>query len=361
MILTQLSTQNFRNLEGSELVFHPTANIIVGRNGQGKTNLLESIYFLATGKSFRTTRLASVFRFDASNVFVGGSLEREGLQKELSVGLESGESRRRVLQVNRQRATLADYVNTISVLAYSSARLEIIRGTPEERRRFLDRGIAGIHSGYLNELTRYARVLRQRNALLQAVASGRDSMDSLDAWDDEFSITAAAIQKARAHYTGSIATALRDIMTRHDYHVRDIEMEYRPSVVDDMKRLRRQEAKARMTLAGPQRDVLEFRVGGRPAADVLSGGEQKMLVLFLKFAKLELFRDRTAEAPLLLLDDVDAELDLEILQKLLVRMPSKTQLFATSAKEAFLEVVDAGQHRRLVIENGRVTSSRDFV
>lgn len=360
MILSTLDTENFRNLDGAELAFHPTANLIVGRNGQGKTNLLEAIYFLATSKSFRTTRVASLFRFDTTSLFAGGTLDREGLQKELSVGLESGESRRRVLQVNRQRVSLSDYVSEISVLAYSSARLEIIRGTPEERRRFLDRGLAGVRSGYLGDLSRYARVLKQRNALLQAGGSDREAAESLRAWDDEFAVTAAAIQNARAAYTESIARALRAILTAHEYHVRDIELEYRPSVVGDLGRLRAQEKKARMSLVGPQRDVLEFRVGGRPAADVLSGGEQKMLVLFLKFAKLELFRDRNAEAPLLLLDDIDAELDLEILQKLLLRMPPQTQLFATSAKEAFLEVVDAGRHRRLVIENGRVTAARDF-
>jgi DNA replication and repair protein RecF len=360
VILSRLATENFRNLSSDELEFHPAANIIVGRNGQGKTNLLEAIYFLATSKSFRTTRLASVFLFDSPSVFVRGTLDREGLQKELSVGLEGGESRRRVLMINRQRATLTDYVAEISVLAYSSARLEIVRGTPEERRRFLDRGIAGINSRYLNDLSRYGRVLKQRNALLQAVASGQDSIASLDAWDDEFAVTAAVIHKARAQYTEAIAAALSDIIARHNYHVRDIAVEYKPSFVDDIKRLRRQEARARMTLLGPQRDLLEFQVGGRPAAEVLSGGEQKMLVLFLKFAKLELFRDRMAEAPLLLLDDIDAELDLEILQNLLARMPRQTQLFATSAKEAFLGSVDAGNHRRLLIENGGVTSARDF-
>jgi DNA replication and repair protein RecF len=115
-----------------------------------------------------------------------------------------------------------------------------------------------------------------------------------------------------------------------------------------------------MSLVGPQRDVIEFLVDGRPAAEVLSGGEQKMIVLFLKFAKLELFRRRYDDAPLFLLDDVDAELDLEILQQLLSNLPVSTQVFATSAKETFLAALQAGPHRRLSLENGRVTSVRDF-
>jgi len=107
---------------------------------------------------------------------------------------------------------------------------------------------------------------------------------------------------------------------------------------------------------GPQAS----EVAGRPAAEVLSGGEQKMIVLFLKFAKIELFRRRTDESPLFLLDDIDAELDLDILQELLQKLPPKTQVFATSAKERFLDVLETSSHRRLMIENGRVTAAQDF-
>jgi DNA replication and repair protein RecF len=334
-------------------------NIVVGRNGQGKTNLLEAIYFLGTTKSFRTNRSASLFRFGADNLFVSGQIERQGLTSSASVGLEAGEVKRRVLLLNSERVPLTTYLETITVFAYSSARLDIIRGEPDERRRFLDRGIASINPAYLEDLTRYTRVLKQRNALLYEIGTGNASVRSLDAWDDSFHAAAAAVQTARAAYATEIFEVFRDIVARHNYHVSEVDIQYKPSR-GDLWALRREEARARTSLTGPQRDHLDFLVGARPASEVLSGGELKTLVLFLKFAKLELHQRRFDERPLFLLDDIDAELDLEILQKLLVRMPSKTQLFATSAKEAFLEVVDAGRHRRLVIENGRVTVARDF-
>src|SRR5207244_2597221 len=160
-------------------------------------------------------------------------------------------------------------LNAMNVFAYSAARLEILRGAPEEKRRFLDRGVASIDPLYLEQLTRYTRVLKQRNALLHAISAGRESASQLDARDDQLE-------------------------------------------------------------------------GGRPAQEVLSGGEQKMVVMFLKFAKLELFRRRFEEPAIFLLDDVDAELDLEILQELLVRLPSDTQVFATSAKERFVRALAAG-------------------
>jgi DNA replication and repair protein RecF len=354
VILRGITTQSFRNLADAETAFHEHTNILVGRNGQGKTNLLEAIYFLATTKSFRTSRIASLFRFGAQNVFVSGALQREGLGKTLSVGMETP---RRVLMINGEKVTLAAYLNAMSVFAYSAARLEVIRGSPEERRRFLDRGVASINPAYLEQLTRYTRALKQRNALLGDLAVHRQSPATLDAWDDELRESAAPVHRARGAYATDLAGAFARIVQRYGYHVANLEMHYRPSALEEK---RREEIRARMTLSGPQRDLVEFSVDGRPAAEVLSGGEQKMIVLFLKFAKLELFRRRHDDTPLFLLDDIDAELDLEILHDLLTKLPVATQLFATSAKEAFLDALTTGPHRRLTFENGRVTASRDF-
>jgi DNA replication and repair protein RecF len=360
VILRSLSPQDFRNLQRDEVDLHPQANILVGRNGQGKTNFLEALYFLATTKSFRTSRIASLFRFGAPQVFVSGRLHRDAVDKTISVGLEGGETRRRVLMINGEKVTLPNYLNTLSVFAYSAARLDVIRGTPEERRRFLDRGIASVNPAYLEQLTRYTRVLKQRNALLADIAARRASSSTLDAWDNELLVAARPVHNAREAYAADLATAFASIVKRHGYHVEGVEMQFRPNKPADLQRMRREETKARMTLAGPQRDLLDFVVEGRPASEVLSGGEQKMIVLFLKFAKLELFRGRHDDTPLFLLDDVDAELDLEILQQLLTNLPVSTQVFATSAKEVFLAALEAGPHRRLTVENGRVTGTRDF-
>ena len=356
MILRSISTQNFRNLADAETEFHPSTNIVVGRNGQGKTNLLEAAYFLATTKSFRTNRVASVFRHDTPNVFVSGAVERDGLVRTLSVGLETGETKKRVLMINGEKVTLPSYLGALAVFAYSSARLDVVRGTPEDRRRFLDRGIASLHPSYLEHTSRYTRVLKQRNALL-----AEHSLSTLDAWDNELMVAAAAVHRARGAYVQDLAQVFQEIVERHAYHVTNVELRYKPSTTEEIARIRRQELRARMSLVGPQRDVLELAVDGRPAAEVLSGGEQKMIVLFLKFAKVELFRRRHDDAPLFLLDDVDAELDLQILQDLLSNLPVSTQLFATSAKEAFLASLQAGPHRRLTVESGRVTAARDFV
>jgi DNA replication and repair protein RecF len=360
VILKRLTTQSFRNLAPGEIEFHDKSNIVVGRNGQGKTNLLEAIYFLATTKSFRTNRVSSLFQFDEKNIFAAGALARAGVEKNLSVGLETGETKRRVLMINGEKVTLPAYLGTLSVFAYSSARLDVIRGTPEDRRRFIDRGIASVQPAYVEQLARYTRVLKQRNALLAEVALHRQVATTLDAWDNELMVAAAAVHRTRGAYAVDLSAVFREIVEAHRYHVTGVTMSYKPSTTEDLAKIRRHELRAKMSLVGPQRDVIEFLVNGRPAAEVLSGGEQKMIVLFLKFAKLELFRRRHDDAPLFLLDDVDAELDLLILQDLLTKLPPETQVFATSAKEAFLQVLEAGPHRRLNVENGRVTAANDF-
>jgi DNA replication and repair protein RecF len=357
VILSRITARNFRNLADAPIDFHPATNLVVGNNGQGKTNLLEAIYFLATTKSFRTPRLASVIRFGETSVCVAGLLRRLEVEKTISVGVEFGEQRRRVLLINEERVTLPNYVAAMSVFAFSSARLEIIRGSPEERRRFLDRGIASVEPSYLEALNRYGRILKQRNALLQ---SGHTTAAALDPWDVEFAEAGGTIQRVRGAYTELLARKFDSIVAEHGYHLRGLRIDYHPSSVDDLRSIRREELRTRVSLSGPQRDNLDFTIDGRNAAEVASAGEQKMVVLFLKFAKLELFREKFDEPAIFLLDDIDAELDYEILQKLLTRLPPKTQVFATSAKERFLPALETGVHRRLTIENGRVTTVRDF-
>jgi DNA replication and repair protein RecF len=357
VILTRITARNFRNLADAPIDFHPATNLVVGRNGQGKTNLLEAIYFLATTKSFRTPRLASVIRFGETSVYVAGLLRRLEVEKTISVGLELGEQRRRVLLINEERVSLPNYVAAMSVFAFSSARLEIIRGAPEERRRFLDRGIASVEPSYLEALNRYGRILKQRNALLQ---SGSATPATLDAWDAEFNEAGRTIQHHRGMYAELLARTFDNIVAEHGYHLTNLHMTYRPSSVDDLRSLRREELRTRVSLTGPQRDNLEFTIDGRNASEVASSGELKMVVLFLKFAKLELFREKFDEPAVFLLDDIDAELDYEILQKLLTKLPPQTQVFATSAKERFLPALETGVHRRLTIENGQVTTVRDF-
>lgn len=363
MILRRVATRNFRNLRDSEIELHPSANILVGDNGQGKTNLLEAIYFLATTKSFRTTRLAHLPRLGSATTFVEGDVEdAAGILRRISAGISLGAERKRELLVNRQKSTLHDYLGVLPLFAYSAARLAIVRGGPDERRRFLDRGIASIRAGYLKDLTRFARALKQRNALLQR--GGAAARRDLDAWDAELIDAALPVTKARAAYADDLARETARILGEHAYHVRGLRIDYRPSAFEagmtpeeglsSLHRIRRRELALGFSLAGPHRDGLDITVDGAPASEILSSGEVKMTVLFLKLAKIELYRGRTEQEPLFLLDDVDAELDLGIIERLLGHLIGRIQLVTTSPKDAFFDRFSMGPNRRFTLSEGGV-------
>ncbi|HVT03446.1 MAG TPA: DNA replication and repair protein RecF [Thermoanaerobaculia bacterium] len=367
MILKSIAPRDFRNLEAAEIEFHPSTNLIVGQNGQGKTNLLEAIYFLATTKSFRTNHLSSLLRFDAAGLFASGVVERKAMEKILSVGLELVPARKRETLVNRQRATLAVYLDELHVVAYSAARLEILRGAPEERRRFLDRGISGVDAAHVARLGEYARLLKQRNALLdEARVKGRIS-SALDAWDAEFLAAGRSVVDRRVEYASLLARSFDDLARRHSYRVHDLSIRYVPSPafepgidIDQAIRLlkgeRRAEVRSGFSLQGPHRDRVEFSVHGYDAAEVLSSGELKMCVLLLKLAKLDLHQQRIGEAAVLLLDDLDAELDLSVLQRFLGAVAGSTQMFITSAKQSIFDSLKLGPSGIFEVVTGSVRS-----
>ncbi|MEO8216814.1 MAG: DNA replication and repair protein RecF [Acidobacteriota bacterium] len=363
MILRTLTVTKFRNLAEAAYDFHPQVNIFTGENGQGKTNLLEAIYFLSTTRSFRTTHLVNLPRFEEGSFFVQGTLEREGVTRTISAGLQFTPDRKRELRLNDQPVTLQKYVSAIQLFAYSSSRLEILRGGPEERRRFIDRGITSLHPGHIQDISRYSRALQQRNALLQKLNERRASLSLLDSWDAELAAAATPIFKARQAYTTQLLRELNHIVSAHNYHVRDLEMRYQPggmaegddaeTLLETLRANRKREIAAGFTLAGPHRDNLLFELRRRPAVEVLSSGELKMVILFLKFAKIHLYRARFDEQPLFLLDDVDAELDLGIIGRLLAYITGTVQIFATSAKQLIFESLDVGPRRTFHLLSGR--------
>jgi DNA replication and repair protein RecF len=250
------------------------------------------------------------------------------------------------------------------VIAYSAARLDIVRGAPDERRRFLDRGIAALRPGYLAALSKYQRTVEQRNALLRAVAEGEEQEHSLDAWDEELASTGSVVAAARAEFAATLASEYSRVVAEMRYHVDDLELRYEPSgpflsdaptVRTALRRLRSRELAAGFTIQGPHRDELAFRVRGRAAAEVLSSGETKMTVLFLKLARVALHRERVGRKPLFVFDDVDAELDLPVIERLMGLLRDGVQLFASSAKEEVLSRLEWGPHQRIPVVKGRAS------
>lgn len=360
MYLASLATQGFRNLKDARVALAPGLNLIVGRNGQGKTNLLEAAYVLSTTRSFRTSRMSSLPAIGTASYHVSGErIDDQGLTTTMGVGVDRGRGRREA-RINGEPVPIRRYVQALPAIAYSQARLDIVRGGPEERRRLLDRGIAHLEPLYLDELTRFQQTLRQRNSLLTAIRERRASRSSIEPWDQQYLDASAAVRDARAKFVRSLVARFFEIVSRHTYPLDALSVDYAPSLYGDegdvpeedaIELYRDREIAAGHSVRGPHRDDLLFRTEDLPASEILSSGRIKMLVLFLKLARIELFRERWGRSPLFLLDDVDAELDLDVIATLL-EGTAEMQVLATSAKGSIFEQMNLPEHRLLRVSDG---------
>src|ERR1043165_9186138 len=194
MLLESIEAHNFRNLSG-QIICGSGLNIIFGDNGQGKTNWLEAVYLLATTKSFRTQRPQEAIRFGESLAVVRGRVARSrGVHRELQISLQGNS---KSISINGKREGIAGYLSQLHVVAFTADELEVVRGGPEARRRFLDRGVISLHHSYVQTLSDYSLVIKQKNRLLQDISESETTIERarrlVEPWNEQIAILGAAI------------------------------------------------------------------------------------------------------------------------------------------------------------------------
>src|SRR5919205_1839578 len=209
MLLESIEAHNFRNL-GGEILWGEGLNVISGENGQGKTNWLEAIYLLATTKSFRTQRPQEAIRFNESLAVVRGRVARSSeVQRDLQVTIQGNT---KSLSVNGKRETVASYLSQLHVIAFTADELDVVRGGPEARRRFLDRGVVSLHHSYVQTLADYQRVIKQKNRLLQDISETETDFDSarelIEPWNEQIVNLGSQIHQARLEYVERLKGSL---------------------------------------------------------------------------------------------------------------------------------------------------------
>lgn len=318
MIIENVSLKNFRNYQDESLILAPETNILVGSNGQGKTNILEGIYYLLNGKSYRVQREAELIRWGESFFDLAG---RFRVQKRRIVINSHYENRRKTVAVNNVPVLkLSDYVGTINAVSFSPDDLTMVKGGPVERRKFLDRHIAQLRPGYIGTLNHYNKVLQQKAALLKSSLGEKDKCSQLQLWNNQltelgeriiksrFQLVVQLQQKARAIYA-DIASETEDLgMIYSSLGKNDLEQALKalPQLLEEKMK---EEIERQSIQVGPHRDDLILILQGKSARLYASQGQQRTIVLSLKLSQVELIRDDKAEYPLLLLDDVLSELD----------------------------------------------------
>ena len=347
MLLASIEATNFRNLTG-RIEWGPRLNIIYGNNGQGKTNWLEAIYLLARTKSFRTQRLQEAIKFGEDLAIVRGTVTTGiDLERELQVSLQNNT---KTILVNAKRETLTRYLTQLQVFSFTAADLDVVRGMPEARRRFIDRGVSSLRPAYLKTIADYNKVIKQKNMVLQLANEGEFTLekaeDLLGPWNDQLIRLGVLIHQAREEYVASLNGALeRQLFERRDVTTRYVSSLENKGDLNDYESVLRSRMALRLpaevasghALIGPHRDDLEIHLDGREIRVYGSSGQQRSALLLLDLAAISLYNSSANDHPVFIIDDVDAELDERRIRHLLEYLENRTQTFITTSKRSHVE------------------------
>jgi len=335
--LVRLQLRNYRNYRQLDLELGSQLNLFLGANGQGKTNLLESIALLALSASPRARREVELIGPLGPEARVQAAVEGGGRERELQIDLreEGGRGRKRILVDGVPRRAF-DLPGIARATLFWPEDLNLVKAGPEHRRRFLNQMLVQVEAGYARLLGRYARTLDQRNHLLKQIAAGESGLDTLPAWDEELLAGASEIVAARRRAVAELAP----LAAGHHRAIGAGELltvaylgppEDLAAAVHNSRHL---DVRRGVTGVGPHRDDLLIELGGRDARAFASQGQQRTAVVSLKLAEAGLVAARTGELPILLLDDVLSELDPERRAALLEKVAAAGQVVVTSAEPA---------------------------
>jgi DNA replication and repair protein RecF len=328
---------DFRSYTSAELDLAPGLTAVVGANGEGKTNLLEALAWLATLSSFRSAPTEALVRRGAPFAIVRALAERDGRELLVEAQLQPN-GRNRVL-VNRQPLRRArDLLGSLQVTVFTPDDLEIVKDGPGERRRFLDDALVALHPRNDGLRADVDKVLRQRNALLRQAAGRLDegAAFTLDVWDERLSDSGEALAAARADLLermrpvlaatyDTLAREPAEVTARYDAPWRDT------GLAAALRAARAADVRRGVSTVGPHRDDIVFTIEGAPARTYASQGEQRTLALALRLAVHDVVTDTSGSPPVLLLDDVFSELDPDRGAALLAHLPAGQTLLTTAS------------------------------
>lgn len=344
MKLTNLQLQNFRNYESVQLEFTDGVHVFIGENAQGKTNLMESIYALAMTKSHRTTNDKELIGWNKEFATIKGTLEKTATKTNLELQFSKKGKIAKVNYLEQKR--LSSYLGNLNVILFAPENLTLVKGSPQNRRKFVDMELGQMSSLYLYDLVEYNRVLKQRNTYLKQLAIKKKQPDEyLDVLSEMLSELASKIVFHRLDFMKqleALAIPIHDQLSlgREKFSVSyqatiPLEDGLTPSQMKEIymnlfKKNQTREADQATTLIGPHRDDLIFYLNEVPVQTYGSQGQQRSTVLSLKLAEIELMKLSTGEYPLLLLDDVLSELDDDRQTHLIKAIENKVQTFITT-------------------------------
>ena len=358
MKISKLNLKNYRNCENISLEFPRQKTLIIGKNAQGKTNILESIYLLSDLKSPRTSTMTDLIKFGQENFEINAQIEKNNTEIELDFAYN--QEKKREFKINKVKSTAKDFKLTVKTVLFSTKDLLLLRGTPQDRRDWLDRAISQIYPAYDERISKYEKIRIQKNNLLK-----NEFVDEtlLEIYNEQLVITGANIIFLRKKFLKEIENLasekhklISDTETfslNYTCPKNEIEAICEYLKTELIKR-KPEELGRRQSCVGPHRDDIEFKINGIDAVKFASQGQQRTLVLALKLGELEIIREKTGYAPILLLDDVLAELDEARQNYLLKSIENGVQTIITSVDTLLFEEDFLRDVQIYAIENGAI-------
>ena len=363
MKLVDLKLNNYRNCKDLSLEFGSNKILIIGKNAQGKTNILESIYFLSSLKSPRTSNNVELINFEADKTEIAANIIKSDTDIELDYMYTREKSRE--LRVNSVKTTPKNFKSVLRTVLFSTSDLLLLRGNPSDRRDWLDRAISQVYPAYDERLSKYDKIRVQKNNFLK---EGCINDTLLDVYNEQLTITGSNIIYFRKKFLKEIEKIAKEkhlIISETE----DLKIEYSSSFltneeeIDDiasafetaLEERKSEEIRRGQACVGPHRDDIAFFINNNEATKYASQGQQRTIVLALKLSELDIITEKTGDEPVLLLDDVLAELDDLRQNYLLKSINDKTQTIITSVDTVLFEDEFLKDVQIYKIDNGKLT------
>jgi len=309
MFIQEIYLKNFRNYEEQKIILNENANVFYGNNAQGKTNILEALYFCALGRSFRTHKEVELIHFKGESAGIKVKYQRNNRENEIEISLNRKNSK--VIKLNGIKLSKnSELVGHINLVIFSPDDIMILKQGPALRRKFLDILISQLKPKYLHELNQYNKILEQRNAMLKS-----KKIDTLDIWDEQLAVQTEKIYQYRKLYIDKLQEKLETIHPGLTSQKETIKITYKTKFQNKEQFLQMLESNKTLDLVrgytseGAHREDFEISINDKNLNLYGSQGQHRTAILALKIAELDIIKEEIGENPVLLLDDVTSELD----------------------------------------------------
>lgn len=369
MFLDKLSILNYKNIAEAQLTFSPKLNCFIGHNGEGKTNLLDAVYYLSFCRSSCSVPDSQVIRHDSDFFMLDGRYISDGGEDELvTCGMKRG-SKKHFKRNKKEYKKLSSHIGFIPLIFVSPSDTVLIDGVSEERRRLMDVVISQCDSAYLDALNRYNKALQQRNSMLRAEAE--PDTELMELWEEQMAAAGEEVYRKRDDFVSKLVPIFQRFYNgisrdREQVSLRYVSHCQRGPLLDVIRRDRHKDRAVGYSLHGIHRDDLEMLIGDYPIRREGSQGQNKTFVVSLKLAQFEFLKSIRADVrPILLLDDIFDKLDANRVEQIvrIVGGDSFGQIFLTDTNREHLDRILSGSsldYKLFYVENGEITLKEDW-